>query len=104
MPGAGGWAGWPRSLCIAVAIRPAACWPCAAAAGLDGAERLSSAGSASAASARSTTRAPPCLGAGILPRARAETVMWTVAVVVVASIVVHGITGAPLTRRLEGRG
>jgi NhaP-type Na+/H+ or K+/H+ antiporter len=29
--------------------------------------------------------------------------MWTVVAVVAVSIVVHGVTGTPLTRRLERR-
>jgi NhaP-type Na+/H+ or K+/H+ antiporter len=29
-------------------------------------------------------------------------VVWTVVAVVIVSIVVHGVTGAPLTRRLLG--
>jgi NhaP-type Na+/H+ or K+/H+ antiporter len=42
------------------------------------------------------------LGAGILAPDEARTVVWTVVAVVAVSIVVHGVTGAPLTRRLLG--
>ena len=40
------------------------------------------------------------LAAGVLARAEAATVFWTVAVVVLVSIVAHGVTGAPVSRRL----
>lgn len=40
------------------------------------------------------------LAAGILSGGESETLFWTVAAVVLVSIVVHGITGAPVTRRL----
>jgi sodium/hydrogen antiporter len=39
------------------------------------------------------------LGAGVLSDAEAETVFWTTAVCVIASIVVHGISATPLSRR-----
>ena len=42
------------------------------------------------------------IGAGVLAPAEEVTVAWTVVAVVVVSIVVHGVTGAPLTRRLLG--
>ncbi|HMO01249.1 MAG TPA: cation:proton antiporter [Miltoncostaeaceae bacterium] len=44
--------------------------------------------------------AAAALQAGILAAGEAETVMWTVVAVVAVSIVVHGVTGTPLTRRL----
>ena len=40
------------------------------------------------------------IAAGILSGAESETVFWTVAAVVLVSIVAHGVTGAPVTRRL----
>lgn len=40
---------------------------------------------------------------GILPADEAETMMWTLLAVVAVSIVAHGVTGTPLTRRLESR-
>ena len=40
------------------------------------------------------------LGLGILSVDEAQSVFWTVAACVVASIVVHGVTAAPLSRRL----
>ncbi len=46
--------------------------------------------------------AAAALGAGVLSADEATTVLWTVVVVVMVSIVVHGVTGAPLTRRLLG--
>ena len=39
------------------------------------------------------------VGLGVLSDAETSTVYWTVAVCIVASIVVHGITAAPLARR-----
>jgi sodium/hydrogen antiporter len=46
--------------------------------------------------------AAAAVGAGVLSADEATTVLWTVVVVVMISIVVHGVTGAPLTRRLLG--
>ena len=40
------------------------------------------------------------LGSGILSAEEMQTLFWTVAACVVASIVVHGVTAAPLSRRL----
>jgi NhaP-type Na+/H+ or K+/H+ antiporter len=40
------------------------------------------------------------IAAGVLSGAESETVFWTVAAVVLVSIVAHGVTGAPVTRRL----
>jgi NhaP-type Na+/H+ or K+/H+ antiporter len=40
------------------------------------------------------------LGLGMLTREESTTLFWTVAVCVVASIVVHGVTASPLSRRL----
>ena len=40
------------------------------------------------------------LAAGVLARDEARTVFWTIAVTVLVSIVAHGVTGAPVSRRL----
>ena len=40
------------------------------------------------------------IAAGVLSGGESETVFWTVAAVVVVSVVAHGVTGAPVTRRL----
>jgi NhaP-type Na+/H+ or K+/H+ antiporter len=40
------------------------------------------------------------LGSGIMSAEEAKTVFWTVAACIVASIVVHGVTASPLSRRL----
>ena len=48
--------------------------------------------------------AAAALQAGVLAAGEAETVMWTAVAVVAVSIVVHGVTGTPLTRRLEREG
>jgi NhaP-type Na+/H+ or K+/H+ antiporter len=42
------------------------------------------------------------VGAGTLAPAEERTVVWTVVAAVLVSIVVHGVTGTPLTRRLLG--
>jgi NhaP-type Na+/H+ or K+/H+ antiporter len=43
-------------------------------------------------------------GAGVLTPSEQRVVVWTTIVCVVASIVVHGVTAQPLTRRwLDGR-
>ncbi len=46
--------------------------------------------------------AAAAVGAGVLGPAEADVVLWTVVAVMLVSIVVHGVTGAPLTRRLLG--
>ena len=43
------------------------------------------------------------LGLGILSADEAQTLFWTVAVCVITSIVVHGVTASPLARRLLPR-
>ena len=42
------------------------------------------------------------VGAGVLSSAEEATVVWTVAACVMASIVVHGLSATPLSRRLLG--
>jgi NhaP-type Na+/H+ or K+/H+ antiporter len=39
---------------------------------------------------------------GALERDEAATVFWTAVVVVLVSVVVHGVSAGPLTRRLVG--
>jgi NhaP-type Na+/H+ or K+/H+ antiporter len=46
--------------------------------------------------------AAAAIGAGALAPAEERTVAWTIVAVVVVSIVAHGVTGTPLTRRLLG--
>ncbi|MGH2898683.1 MAG: cation:proton antiporter [Solirubrobacteraceae bacterium] len=43
------------------------------------------------------------LGLGILPADEARSLFWAVAACIVASVVVHGVTAAPLSRRLLTR-
>jgi sodium/hydrogen antiporter len=43
------------------------------------------------------------IGLGVLSTDEARTVFWTVAVCIVVSIVAHGVTASPLTRRLLPR-
>ena len=47
--------------------------------------------------------AAAALGAGLLAPGEAGVVIWTCVAVVLVSIVAHGVTGDPLTRRLERR-
>jgi NhaP-type Na+/H+ or K+/H+ antiporter len=42
-------------------------------------------------------------GSGVLSAHEQHVVVWTTVVVVVVSIVVHGLSAAPLTRRWLGR-
>jgi sodium/hydrogen antiporter len=44
--------------------------------------------------------ASAAIAAGVLSGGEEETLFWTVAAVVLVSIVAHGVTGAPVTRRL----
>lgn len=44
--------------------------------------------------------ATAALGSGLLAAGEGERVLWTVVIVVLASIVAHGISGSPLTRRI----
>jgi NhaP-type Na+/H+ or K+/H+ antiporter len=46
--------------------------------------------------------AAAAIGAGALAPAEERTVAWTIVAVVVVSIVAHGVTGTPLTRRFLG--
>jgi NhaP-type Na+/H+ or K+/H+ antiporter len=48
--------------------------------------------------------AAAAIGAGALAPSEERTVAWTVVAAVLVSIVAHGVTGAPLTRRLLGEG
>ncbi len=100
MPGP---AGWALAAVLFVAIRPPAALLALRPSGLDGAERLW-VGWFGVRGVGSIYYGAAALGAGILSAHEGEIVMWTIVVVVAASIVVHGITGSPLTRRLESRG
>ena len=40
------------------------------------------------------------LGMGILSADEARSIFWTVAACIVASVIAHGVTAAPLSRRL----
>jgi NhaP-type Na+/H+ or K+/H+ antiporter len=39
------------------------------------------------------------IGLGVFDKGETRTIFWTVAIVVLVSIAVHGITASPLTRR-----
>ena len=81
-------------------IRPLSCAVALRATGMDRAERLW-VGWFGVRGVSSLFYAAAAVEAGILAAGEAETVMWTTIVVIGVSIVVHGVTGSPLTRRLE---
>lgn len=100
--GVPGLAGWALAAVLLVAIRPLACLVALRSSGLDGPERLW-VGWFGVRGVGSLYYAAAALGSGILSAREGEVVMWTVVAVVGVSIVAHGVTSAPLTRRLESR-
>jgi sodium/hydrogen antiporter len=99
IPGVGGWA---LAGVLLLVIRPLSCLVALRPSGLDGPERLW-VGWFGVRGVGSLYYAAAALGSGILSAREGAIVMWTVVVVVSVSIVVHGVTSAPLTRRLEAR-
>lgn len=100
--GVPGVSGWLLAAVLLLAVRPLACLVGLRATSLDAPERLW-VGWFGVRGVGSLYYAAAAVNAGILAPDEAETVVWTVAVVVGVSILVHGVTGAPLTRRLERR-
>ncbi len=100
--GVPGPAGWALAAVLLLAIRPLASLVALGPSGLDGPERLW-VGWFGVRGVGSLYYAAAALGSGILSAREGEVVMWTVVVVVCVSIVAHGVTSAPLTRRLEAR-
>lgn len=94
-----GLAGWLLAPFLLLLVRPAACAIALIGSGLDARERLW-VGWFGVRGVGSLYYAAAALQAGVLAAGEARTVMWTVVAVVAISIVVHGITGTPLTRRL----
>jgi len=97
-----GVAGWLLAPILLLLVRPAATLLALAPTALDRTERLW-VGWFGVRGVGSVYYGAAALHSGLLPAAEAETVMWTVVAVVCVSIVVHGVTGDPLTRRLERR-
>jgi NhaP-type Na+/H+ or K+/H+ antiporter len=96
-----GVAGWMLAPLLLLLIRPAAVAAGLAGSPLGGRERAY-VGWFGVRGVGSLYYAAAAVGAGVLSADEATTVLWTVVAVVMVSIVVHGVTGAPLTRRLLG--
>ena len=96
-----GWAGWMLAPLLLLLIRPAAVAVGLAGSPLRPRERAY-VGWFGVRGVGSLYYATAAVGAGVLSVGEATTVLWTVVAVVIVSIVVHGVTGAPLTRRLLG--
>jgi len=80
-------------------VRPLTCAVALRGTGLDARERLW-VGWFGVRGVGSLYYAAAAVGSGVLAAGEAQTIMWTVVAVVAVSIVVHGVTGTPLTRRL----
>jgi NhaP-type Na+/H+ or K+/H+ antiporter len=96
-----GWAGWMLAPLLLLLIRPAAVAVGLAGSPLRPRERAY-VGWFGVRGVGSLYYAAAAAGAGVLSAGEATTVLWTVVAVVIVSIVIHGVTGAPLTRRLLG--
>lgn len=100
--GAPGWAGWLLAPVLLLAVRPLACAAALRRAPLDPSERLW-VGWFGVRGVGSIYYAAAAIGSGLLAPAEVEVVIWTVAAVVMTSILVHGVTADPLSRRLGVR-
>ncbi len=100
--GVPGPAGWLLAGLLLLVIRPAACLIALSGTTLDRTERLW-VGWFGVRGVGSVYYAAAALHSGLLPGGEAETIMWTVVAIVAVSIVVHGVSGTPITRRLEAR-
>jgi NhaP-type Na+/H+ or K+/H+ antiporter len=96
-----GVAGWLLAPLLLLLVRPAAVAVGLAGSPLRGRERVY-VGWFGVRGVGSLYYAAAAVGAGVLSADEETTVLWTVVAVVMVSIVVHGVTGAPLTRRLLG--
>ena len=96
-----GVAGWLLAPVLLLAVRPLVCMVALARSPLDVRERAY-VGWFGVRGVGSLYYASAIVASGLLPADEGTLVMWTVAAVVAVSIVVHGVTGAPLTRRLTG--
>jgi NhaP-type Na+/H+ or K+/H+ antiporter len=95
-----GVAGWLLAPFLLLLVRPLTSVIALRGTGLDGRERLW-VGWFGVRGVGSLFYAAAAVQAGALAAGEAETVMWTVVAVVAVSIVVHGVTGTPLTRWLD---
>ncbi len=99
MPGA---EGWLLVALLLVVVRPAAVFASTIGSGLRRGERTWIAWFG-VRGIGSLYYAAVALGLGVLSGGEAGTVFWTVVILVIVSIIVHGITATPLSRRwLEG--
>lgn len=101
--GAPGVAGWLLVPVLLVLVRPLACILALRPTALTAHERLW-VGWFGVRGVGSLYYAAAVVASETLAAGEAELVIWTVMAVVAVSIVVHGITGTPLTRRLERGG
>ena len=100
--GTPGVAGWLLAPVLLVLVRPLACLAALAPTPLDRTGRLW-VGWFGVRGVGSIYYGAVALGSGILSVSEGSQVMWTIVAVVVVSIIVHGVTGAPLTARLHDR-
>ena len=98
-----GVAGWLLAPLLLLVVRPVTCVLALRGTDLDARERLW-VGWFGVRGVGSLYYAAAALQAGVLTAGEGETIMWTVVAIVAVSIVVHGVTGTPLTRRLEREG
>ncbi len=96
-----GVAGWLLAPLLLLVVRPAACAGALIGSPLRPRERAY-VGWFGVRGVGSLYYASAAVGAGVLAPDEARTVVWTVVAVVLVSIVAHGVSGAPLTRRLLG--
>ena len=98
--GVPGVAGWLLAPLLLLVVRPLSCAVALLGSDLDARGRLW-VGWFGVRGVGSLYYGAAVLQAGVLAAGEAETIMWTVVAVVAVSIVAHGVTGTPLTRRLE---
>jgi len=96
-----GWAGWLLCGLLLLVIRPVAVAVAFVGSGLSGRERVFL-GWFGVRGIGSLYYAAVALSYGVLEQEEENVVFWTVAIVILVSIVAHGITGTPLSRRLLG--
>ncbi|MGD9572651.1 MAG: cation:proton antiporter [Thermoleophilia bacterium] len=100
--GVPGVAGWLLAPFLLLVVRPLACAVALLATPLDRGERLW-VGWFGVRGVGSLYYAAAVVEAGVLAAGEAEAVIWTTIAVVAVSVLVHGVSGTPLTRRLEAR-
>ena len=95
-----GWAGWLLCAVLLLVIRPLAVAVAFLGSGLDWRERAFL-GWFGVRGIGSLYYVAAALSYGVLQTDEENRIFWTVAVVILVSITVHGITGTPLSRRLR---